>query len=52
MTMPENDGPRCPKCGSDDVEWETCTACWGEGEHDLHEEDGVNYAEGEEYERA
>lgn len=46
----END-PSCPKCGSDDVEWERCWQCHGEGEFDLHDEDGVNYAPGEEYEQ-
>jgi DnaJ-class molecular chaperone len=42
--------PTCPKCGSDDFEWEECWACFGEGEFDLHEEDPVNFAEAEEFE--
>lgn len=45
------EGPTCPKCGSDDVEWESCWVCHGDGEFDLHDEDPVNFGEGEEYER-
>lgn len=40
----------CARCGSDDVGIESCWACDGDGEYDLHDEDPVNYAEGEEYE--
>ncbi len=46
---PDED-PGCAKCGSGDTEWVQCEQCHGAGEHDLHEEDAVNYAEGEEYE--
>lgn len=48
---PPDADPTCPTCGSDDVEWERCWHCGGEGEFDAHDEDPVNYAEGEEYER-
>jgi DnaJ-class molecular chaperone len=48
--VPEDTDAGCPKCGSDDTEWETCHLCFGEGEFDMHEEDGVNYAPGEEFE--
>ena len=41
----------CPKCGSSDCERESCYACLGEGGFDLHDEDAVNYAEGEEIEK-
>jgi hypothetical protein len=40
----------CPKCGSDDCEWESCYHCGGEGYFDLHDEDPVNFAENEEME--
>lgn len=43
--------PTCEKCGSGDIEWVDCDECHGEGQHDLYDEDPVNYAEGEEYEQ-
>lgn len=49
---PELDAePRCAVCGSDDVEWDRCWACHGDGEFDLHDEDPVNFCEDEEYEQ-
>lgn len=39
----------CNVCGSD-LEWVDCWECGGEGEHDLHEEDPINFSPGEEYE--
>jgi DnaJ-class molecular chaperone len=45
-----DDDDSCPKCGTGDREWVTCWSCHGEGCFDMHEEDGVNYAEGEELE--
>jgi DnaJ-class molecular chaperone len=45
-----DDYPRCPKCGDYDVEWERCWKCAGDGEFDLHEEDAINFAPGEEFE--
>ncbi len=51
MSNYDEDGPTCPKCGSDDVQWEKCWVCYGEGQFDMHEEDPINYAEDEEYER-
>lgn len=50
VTDYEPDVPECRKCGSDDCEWEQCWQCHGECAFDLHDEDGVNYAPGEEYE--
>ena len=42
--------PYCPKCGSDDGEWESCWQCFGEGDFDPNDDDPINYAPGEEYE--
>lgn len=44
------DGYRCAKCGSDDCERQQCWHCHGEGGFDLHDEDAVNFAPGEETE--
>lgn len=32
----------CAKCGSDDLDFEECDCCWGEGEIDEYEEDPIN----------
>jgi hypothetical protein len=47
----DHDQPCCGKCGSYDVTWEQCWHCYGDGEFDLHEDDSINYAPGEEYEQ-
>jgi hypothetical protein len=43
------DGDCCPRCGSYDIEWETCYECGGDGELDCHDDDPINYAPDEEY---
>jgi DnaJ-class molecular chaperone len=48
--MSNEPDPLCPRCGSDDMEWEECYVCDGEGEFDAYDDDPINYAPGEEYE--
>ena len=31
----------CPECGSHPTRSRTCESCWGEGQHDLYEEDPI-----------
>ncbi len=46
----EPDLAACPKCGSDDTDWEQCWNCHGEGGFDMHDDDPINYGPGEETE--
>ena len=40
----------CPRCGHTPTHWRDCTAFCGEGFIDLHDDDPINYAPGEEIE--
>lgn len=39
-------GPACKVCGND-LWWEECGACGGEGDYDLYDEDPLYYDEGD-----
>jgi len=47
---PWDEPPRCPVCG-EDMERDLCEHCDGSGEVDCYEDDAINYAPDQEYER-